>query len=281
MTLAAAMQLAEGESYADMARRAKRLGYRGVAIPFDRGWTEADLVAIRQAFDEQGISIVEIACHCNFLTPRDDEVAGVVERLQRALAAGAILNCDRAVTCVGSRHPDTRQPLAPHPDNWSDATWDLLIQRIWALLGGVDDIGVSLCFEPCPTTTLNTLDRLAELNGDVATVRVRIALDPAAVFTPLGAEHPGIALAEIFSRLADTIAVARATDVTLIEAGPEPRIAPAPLGEGVLDYVTYLRLLDALDLDTPIVVKRQPNDEAYSAARDYLATAASTAGIQP
>jgi len=279
MKLAAAMRLREGESYADMARRAARLGYQGVSIGFDHRWTDADLLAMRQAFDEQGVEVVELGCYCNFITPRDDEAARILDRLQWALQAGAILNCDYAVTYAGSRHPDPDQPFAPHPDNWGDEAWDLLVKRTWALLDAVDDVGVCLCFEPCRTTTLRTLDSLAELTADVSTVRVRIALDPAAIFTPQAAGQSRRALAEVFATLADTIAIARATDVGLIDAGPEPRIEPAALGEGVVDYGTYLQLVDALELDTPIVVKYHPTDEAYEAAHRFLAAAAANAGL--
>ena len=279
MHFAAAMRLLEGETYADMASRAARLGYSGVSLGFDHRWTDAELVAMRQAFDEQGVRIAELGCYCNFITPRDDEAARNTERLQRALQAGAILNCDHAVTYAGSRHPDPDQPFAPHPDNWADATWETLIKRVWALLEGVDDIGVSLCLEPSPATPLNSLDSLAEFSADASSVRVRIALDPAAIFTPAGAADSRRALAEIFATLADSIAIARATDLGLIEAGPEPRIAPAPLGQGVLDYETYLKLVNALELDTPVVVKYQPSDEAYGAARHFLATAATKAGL--
>ena len=279
MHFAAAMRLLEGETYADMASRAARLGYSGVSLGFDHRWTDAELVAMRQAFDEQGVRIAELGCYCNFITPRDDEAARNIERLQRALQAGAILDCDHAVTYAGSRHPDPDQPFAPHPDNWADATWETLIKRVWALLEGVDDIGVSLCLEPSPATPLNSLDSLAEFSADASSVRVRIALDPAAIFTPAGAADSRRALAEIFATLADSIAIARATDLGLIEAGPEPRIAPAPLGQGVLDYETYLKLVNALELDTPVVVKYQPSDEAYGAARHFLATAATKAGL--
>jgi len=279
MSLAAEMRRRDGEDYADVARRAAALGFRGVSLPYDEGWSDADLIGIRQAFDEAGVAIVELKCRCNFLTPRGDEAAQVVGRLQKALADGAILNCDCATTYAGSRHPDPRQPLAPHPDNWADATWDLLIHRIWSLLGGVDDLGVCLCFEPCATTTLNSLDSLSELNADAASFRVRIALDPAAIFTAAAAEHPAVGLAETFATLADTIVLARATDLALIEVGREPVVQPAPLGEGVLDYPTYLKLLDALERDTPLVVRHQPTDDAYRAAHAFVADAAKEAGL--
>ncbi|MFW6164509.1 MAG: sugar phosphate isomerase/epimerase family protein, partial [Planctomycetota bacterium] len=268
-----------GESWADLAGRASRLGFRGVAVPFDPAWTDADLLVIRQACDEVGIRVDELACPCNLVTPRDEEAKEVFEQLQQALEAGAILNCDHVVTTTGSRHPDPSAARAPHRDNWSDATWDLLVRRIWALLEAVEDIGVCLCLEPTVTSTLNSLDQLADLTADASSVRVRIVLDPAAIFTPLAARHPRLALAEIFGRLTDTIVLARATDVALIEAGPEPTLEPVTLGQGALDYVTYLKLLDALELDTPLVVKRQPTDEAYEAAHQFLAAQAREAGV--
>jgi len=279
MKLSAAMRLREGETYGDLAHRSDALGFRGVSIGFDHRWSETDLIAIRKAFDEQGVQIVELRCYCNFVTPRDDEAQRNLDRLARALEAGALLNCDHAVTYAGSRHPDPDQPFAPHPDNGSDETWELLIHRVWTLLDQADDLGVCLCFEPSPTTTLNSLDSLTELMADTATFRVRIALDPAAIFTPRAASAPGHALAEVFAALADTIAVARATDVALIEATDEPRIEPAPLGQGVLDYPTYVKLLDALELDTPLIVKYQGSDAAYRRAHDTIAAAAKKAGI--
>ncbi len=230
MKFAAAMRLGEGEPYADVAERAARLGFEGVSIGFDHRWTEADLVAIREPFERHGVDIVELGCYCNFVSPRPEEAQRNIERLQWALQAGAILNCDHAVTYAGSAHPDADQPFAPHPNNWADTTWERLVQRIWTLLDGVDDLGVCLCFEPNAATTLNSLESLTELMADASSARVRIALDPAALFSPEAAAHSERALAEMFSALVDSIAVARATDLELIEAGEKPQIRPAALG---------------------------------------------------
>ncbi|MFP4058198.1 MAG: sugar phosphate isomerase/epimerase family protein [Candidatus Brocadiia bacterium] len=279
MKLAATVRRREDESHAELARRVTELGYHGASIGFDHRWDEAELLAIRTAFDQQGVDIVELRCYCNFLTPRDDEARRNIDRLQRALQAGAILNCDHAVTYVGSRHPDPDQPFAAHPDNWADATWELLVQRIWAVLDGVDDIGVRLCFEPAPTTTLRSLDALADLTADATSVRVRVALDPAAIFTPEAVRQPKRALAEIFDTLADAIAVARATDVALDESGPEPVACPVPLGEGALDYETYLKLVAALQRPAPVVVPYVDGEEECRAARQFLLAAAQNAGV--
>jgi len=274
MKLSASLRPHAGEGWPAFAHRAASLGFRGLALPFNPAWTDADLLRIRQALDEQQIEVVELTAHGNFLTPSEDEVRRGLEALSRAMQAGALLNCDHVVTHAGSRCPDPRQPLAPHPDNWADATWDLLIRRIWSLLDSVEDMGVRLCFEPCATTTLNSLDSLAALMADVATVNVRIALDPAALFNVEAAARPKEALADIFATLADTIALARATDVRLVPGADEPLLERVAPGQGVLDYGTYLKLLNALELDTPIVVPHQENDAAYRAAHDFLAAAA-------
>lgn len=279
MKLSADMRLREGETWDALARRATRLGFGAIALPFGPQWSDADLLAIRQALDECRVQLVELACSCNFLTPSDDTARANLELLCRALAAGSLLNCDHVVTFAGSRDPDPARALAPHPDNWADATWDLLINRIWTVLDAAEDLGVRLCFEPHPSTTLNSLDSLAELMADAASVRVRVALDPAAVFTPAGAADTKRALAEIFATLADTIAVARATDVAVVQAGEAPRCEPAPVGQGILDYEIYLKLLNALELDTPLVVGHQPTDAALRAAHAHLAAAAKRAGI--
>lgn len=274
MKISAAVRPPEGCDWAALARRVASLGFRGISLPFDPRWSTAQLIEMRAALDSHGVETVELACHCNFLTPLEETNRTNFALLARAMEAGEILNCDHVVTHAGSRHPDPNQPLAPHPDNWADATWDLLVNRVWALLDEVEDLGVRLCFEPHPATTLNTLDSLAGLMADVATVRVRVALDPAAIFTPEAAAEPKRALAEIFSTLADTIAITRATDVRLVQAGDEPLAEPAALGEGVLDYPTYLRLVNTLELDTPVIVPTQASDAAYRRAYDFLAAAA-------
>jgi sugar phosphate isomerase/epimerase len=281
MRFAATLRRQEGESPDALADRAARLGFHAISLGFDHRWTDADLLAIREAFDRESVDIVELGCYCNVLTPRPDEAERNLGRLQRALQAGALLNCDCATTYAGSTHPDPDQPFASYPDNWSDATWERLVQRVWALLDRVEDTGVCLCLEPHPATTLNSLENLVDLVADAATLRLRIALDPAALLTPAAAAESAPALAEVFAALADTIAVARATDLALIEAGSHPHIAPAPLGEGVLDYPTYLKLLAALQLNTPLVVKHQPSDDACARSLAFLEDAAKRACVHP
>jgi len=277
MKLAAAIPPRQGEPWHALAARAAALGFTGLSLPFDPAWTDADLMAIRAALGRHGVEIVELAAHCNFLTPSDREARRNLATLARAMEAGALLNCDHVVTHAGTRRPGTGRHTAPHPDNWADATWDLLVQRIWALLDAVQDLGVRLCFEPCPTTTLNTLDSLAALTADVTSVRVAVALDPAAIFSPQAAANSRQALAETFAVLADTIALARATDVRLVGTTDEPLLERVAPGEGVLHYPTYVKLINALELDTPIVVPAQPSDAAYRKARGFLASAAARA----
>ncbi len=277
--LSAALSLETRQSFADFAAYAHELGLRCLAVPFEPAWGEPRLLALREACDRAGVEIVALGCHCNFLTPREDEVREIFARLGAALRAGALLNANCVITHAGSRHPDPDQPYAPHPENWADRTWDTLIQRIWALLDEVEDNGVCLCFEPRPTTTLNTLEALAELVAHSASVRVRVALDPAAIVTGEAGRESGRALAEIFARLADTIRAAYATDLEVIEAGEELRARPAPLGHGCLDYPTYLKLLNALRDDTPLIVPRQGSEAAYRRAREFIAEAARQAGI--
>ncbi|NQT88601.1 sugar phosphate isomerase/epimerase [bacterium] len=274
MKLSAAFHVPDGQGFPEVARRAASIGFAGVSLAFDPGWSDAELLDIRAAFDDQGVEIVELRCHCNFVTPRTAEARTNLKTLRRAMTAGAILNCDHAVTCAGSRGRDPNQPLAPHPDNGSDAAWEVLVHRAWEVLDRSEDLGIKLCFEPCATTTLNSLESLSDLCADLASMRVRIALNPAAIFNAKAAGDSRVALAEVFGELTDTIAVAHATDVALIEKGPTPVPAEAPLGEGVLDYATYLKLVAALELDTPVVVQPQPTDDAYRAALRYLAKAA-------
>ncbi len=277
--LAAALRPDGGQSFADLAAKAREVGFRCLALPFEPGWDQAQLLDLREACDRAGVELAALDCHCNFLTPREDEVRENFARLGAALRAGALLNSNLVITHAGSRHPDPSQPYAPHPENWADKTWDTLIQRIWALLDEVEDNGVCLCFEPRPTTTLNTLEALAELVADATSVRVRIALDPAAIMTGEAGRESGRALAEIFGRLADTIRAAYATDLEVVEAGEEVRARPVPLGQGCLDYPTYLKLLDALREDTPLIVRARGSGAACRRAREFLAHAAEQAGI--
>jgi sugar phosphate isomerase/epimerase len=86
-------------------------------------------------------------------------------------------------------------------------------------------------------------------------------------------------IAECFETLGPYIRSVHAKDVTLGE-GLLVHLDECRPGTGGLDYVTFLREMDKLPPDTPLMLEHLPDAEEYARAAEYIRTVARDEGIE-
>jgi sugar phosphate isomerase/epimerase len=85
-------------------------------------------------------------------------------------------------------------------------------------------------------------------------------------------------LRECFHLLGDHIRCCHAKDITLGE-GVTVQFSEVRPGLGSLDYVTFLRELNKLNADIPILLEHLPDAEEYRQAAGYIRSVAVQEGI--
>ena len=86
-------------------------------------------------------------------------------------------------------------------------------------------------------------------------------------------------LRECFAKLGPWIRSCHAKDIVLDERLTVHLSEAAP-GEGALDYATYLRELDALGADVPLLIEHLPDEESYDKAAAHIRSVAAAEGVE-
>lgn len=268
------------------AQRAANLGFKGVGFEYDPSWTDADCRSIREAFDDKGVAIVQVACHeTNLIHPNDDVRKRSVSKIRSAMRAARVLGSDVVVAMAGTRHPEAlggKWPRAwlAHAENFSVQTWELLVRVLKKTLQDIEGDGVKFCLEPVSLTPVNSVERLSRLLRDVNSSLQKVLLDPVNLVTSVEDYFRTTDLTNtMFDVLGSDIAAVHAKD-TSIRQELTLHLDEVPPGKGNLDYSTLLRRLNELPSRIPLIVEHVSTDEEITFAKKYIESIAGQIGAR-
>jgi sugar phosphate isomerase/epimerase len=200
-----------------------------------------DARRIARAFESAGVAIAAVSGTFNVIDLDRHALKTNLERFALLCGACADLGTSVVTTCTGTR--DRHSMWRAHPENLSSDAWDELVEITARMATVAHRAGVVMAFEP---ETANVVDTLAKAQALVEAIRspgLAVTFDPANFFYPADLPKMGQVIREGFERLAPYIALAHAKDVIMpADGGSHCHYVPA--GKGLLDYPTYLRLLE-------------------------------------
>ena len=193
---------------------------------------------MREAFERVGVRIAAVSGTFNVIDPDKGARDENVERFKRLCGACEWLGTRVVTTCTGTRNPDSM--WRAHPGNQLPDAWEELVAVTRRMARAAEGAGVVMAFEPETANVVDTLEKAERLIEEVGSEAVKVTFDPANFFYPADLGRMESVLAEGFRRLGGRIGLAHAKDVVAPpDGGSHCRYKPA--GQGVLDYVTYLR----------------------------------------
>jgi sugar phosphate isomerase/epimerase len=197
---------------------------------------------IREAFERVGVRIAAVSGTFNTIDPDTKARDENVERFRRLCGACESLGTKVLTTCTGTRNIDSM--WRAHPGNQLPDAWEELVGVTREMARAAEGAGVVMAFEPETANVVDTLEKAERLIEEVGSAAVQVTFDPANFFYPADLARMGEVLAEGFRRLRGRIGLAHAKDVVAPPDGGSHCLYK-PAGQGVLDYVTYLRGLKA------------------------------------
>lgn len=254
----------------------KRLGLSGTALPLDATWTAEQAEAVGQRFRAEGIAIAQVGCYTNLEGALGPVRQQQMERLKRVLTLAAHAGARCVVSCPGHMNPDLPEAIfSAHPDNWTEAAMDRLVESCREVADAAATAGVTFCLESWVVTTLNSPERLAELVRRVGTREFGILFDPVNLMNLDTYFGNARVIEDCFDRLGDAIQIVHAKDTRIVEASFTYHMSEVVPGDGILDYATLLRCMGRLsDPETPLVIEHVATQREIERARDYIRQAA-------
>ena len=265
----------------EIAKRVRELGFSGVFTrfrendPFETTTTQCHRV--RDVLADEGIRMYQATGYWQCLIhPDETERKKAVWTVQEALRVAGDIGARGIDTGPGSMDPTG--PWNPHPDNWSQRSREQLIKSLTECAKAAEDNQVYLSLEGHQLVVLENEDVTKEILDAVDSPWVRSDLDPANWITLKTVYRTGEALDRIFDVLGKHIVSGHAKDIILTNAHTLHLPTCAP-GTGMLDFKTYIRRMEELDPEYPLITEGTQESE-LPAVSDFLHRTAAELGIE-
>ncbi len=263
-----------------LAARVRELGFSGIFSRFGDNdphtTTEAQCRRARAVLDEAGLAMYQCTGYWQCLFhPDDAQRREAVRTLQAALRVASWLGARGIDTGPGSLSP--RGPWFPHPDNWTADARQRLIVSLRECAPVAEECGVFLSLEGHQLVVLDSAATMREVLDAVDSPMVKCDFDPVNWITLRTVFATGPAITEMVATLGPQIVSAHAKDVTIADR-LVVHIDNVAAGTGILDYPTFLRLIEDLNPSYPVIVEAAAVEE-LPAVSAFLHRVAASCGI--
>lgn len=253
------------------------LGFDGVELTVIPGYStelnslnKSERRRILKLLHKHGLDLPAIAGHTSLMEEDASVHAANLERLKATI--------DLAVDWAGAEGPPAIDTTAgSQPDAW-ESRKALLVERTQELAAYAQARGVMIAMEPHVGSIIDTPQKMVELIERVGLPNVKVNFD-ISHFNVMG-----YSIEESVSTLAPHAVHTHVKD----EIGLAPNHQFLIPGEGVFDYVTYLKAMERhgytgyISAEVSVMVQRRPAYDPLQAATQTYATLAAafeTAGI--
>jgi sugar phosphate isomerase/epimerase len=274
------------ESPEDMIRRCRDAGYTAVKGARHPGgnvgepWnsmTEAERGEVVKACKKYDMLIYEVGGYTNLITPDDAKRKQNLAGLSHCLEVAESINCPMVGTVAGTR--DTKSLIGMHPENWTPATWKLLIQSLKQVLSDTSGMKAVLGMEAQVTTIIDTPRAHRRLMDDLGDPRLKVNLDPVNMISLPQYYHTTELINECFDILGEDIIACHAKDTQVIPDQQTLHITEVCPGRGVYDFRTCLIRLSRMQYPRAYETEHIPEEE-YLEAKVYLEKTAAEVGVK-
>jgi len=258
----------------EIARAHVAFGYRAAYCPKVAPGDHERIAAIARAFAAQDVVIAEVPAWRGLLSP--DPVARKAARdyVKGQLAIADEVGARCCATYIGSLHPGSE--TAPHPLSLSADGFEACVEAARDVVDAVKPKRARFALEMMQWLLPDSPEVYLDLIRAVDRPGFAAHLDPVNVVTsPRAYYDTTTLLRHCFDLLGPFIVSCHAKDI-LNRPEAALHLDEVPPGQGVLDYATYLQLLD--DRDIPLMLEHL-EAEQYPAARDYVKSVGGGLGI--
>lgn len=258
------------------ARAHRAFGYSAAYVPVSLIGADAQTLASWEtAFSEQDVTLSEVGIWRNLIDPDPIRRKAELDYAAQCLALADAVGARCAVSFIGSFAPGTRYGLDSR--NLGPQAIDAAVETVRYLIDAVKPRRAKFALEMMQATIPDSADSYLELIRAVDRPQFAAHLDPVnLVMTPRTYFNTGALIRECFQKLGPWIVSCHAKDITLHEAAAL-HLDEVQIGDGNLDYGTYLTELSKLD-GVPLLLEHLEPEE-YALGRDRIFAAGDAAGV--
>jgi len=252
-------------------------GYRAAQCPVEPDADDDTVRAYEVAAKKADIVISEVGGWGNTLSSDSDTRSQAIEKCIRGLELADRIGALCCVNTAGSR--GTFSWYGPHRDNLTEETFDMVVETTRKIIDAVNPTRSVFTLEPMPWIFPDSPTSYLRLIKAIDRRSFGVHLDPVNMINSPTLYFDNTALLrECFSLLGEHIRCCHAKDIKIGE-GVSVQFDEVRPGLGALDYVTFLRELNKLNADIPVMLEHLPDAEEYRLAAEHIRSVAIQEGI--
>ncbi|ALS28273.1 xylose isomerase [Paenibacillus sp. 32O-W] len=257
-------------------RALKAEGYRAGTCPVGHDASAELIRAYRNAADAHDIVIAEVGAWSNPISPDERTRKAAVEHCKQQLELAERIGARCCVNIAGSRG---EQWDGPHPDNFSEETFELIVDTVREIIDAVNPQRTFYALETMPWAFPDSADTYVALIKAINRKAFAVHLDPVnMISSPRIYYRNGEMIKDFFAKLGPFIRTCHAKDIRL-SGQLTVRLEETVPGTGELNYAVYLRELSRLDPDIPLIIEHLDDADQYRRAAGYIRQVAASLDI--
>jgi sugar phosphate isomerase/epimerase len=254
----------------------QKWGYHAAYCPLGNKADDATVREYQAAAARADIVIAEVGAWSNPISADNAIRQAAMTRCEEQLALADRVGALCCVNIAGSRG---EQWDGPHPDNFSEETFDLIVETVRAIIDSVKPTRTYYTLETMPWVFPDSPDNYLRLIHAIDRRRFAAHLDPANMInSPRRFYDNSNFIKDCFAKLGPYIKSCHAKDITL-SGKMTVHLAEVRPGLGALDYPAFLREIHRCNPELPVMLEHLPNAEEYAQAAAYVRSAAQRAGF--
>ena len=268
------------EEYADpqgWVEAVRRLGYSAAYCPKLEGHGDDAIQAYVSAAEEADIVIAEVGAWSNPISADEEERRKALTLCKARLELADRVGARCCVNISGSRG---ERWDGPHPANLTRETFELVVESVREVIDAVSPERSYYALETMPWMYPDSVQSYLDLIEAVDRERFAVHFDPVnLVCSPQRYYANNELIRDFCARLGPHIKSCHAKDIALADKLTVHLDEVRP-GLGGLDYAVYLKELDGLDPETPLMLEHLSAAEEYVKAAEHIRSVAAEAGVE-
>jgi sugar phosphate isomerase/epimerase len=250
-------------------------GYRAASCPVSPDADASTIRAYADAAQAADVVIAEVGAWSNPLSADADARNAALDKCKEQLALADEIGAVCCVNIAGSRG---ERWDGPHLDNLTSETFDLIVETVRDIVDAVKPRRTFYTLETMPWVFPDSADSYLSLLRAIERPQFAVHLDPVnLVCSPRRYYGNAALLRECFAKLGPWIKSCHAKDIILRDRLTVHLDETSP-GQGMLDYGVYLRELDKLGPDVPLMLEHMRTADEYRAGLTYIRRVAGQVG---
>jgi len=251
-------------------------GYRAAYCPVAPDADDETIKAYADAASKADIVIAEVGAWSNPLTPNPTNASAALEKCKASLALADKIG---ACCCVNIAGSCGKKWDGPDAADLTEETFDRIVSVVRDIIDSVKPARSFYTLETMPWMYPDSPDAYLRLIKAIDRKGFAVHLDPVnLVCSPQRYFSNGALIEECFEKLGEHIKSCHAKDILLHDKLTVHLDEVRP-GRGNLDYTTFLKGLNRLVADVPLMLEHLPNKEEYRTAASHIRNVADKEGI--